>query len=160
EALGARTGVAVCDGSGRVLFRHRATDTFAPASNLKLLTAAAVLQGLGPDFTFNTTFAWRAGRLVVAASGDPNWIHDTPNDPATVCAAVAQALQRLGVKRLAGIDLQPGTFTGPGRPPTWPQDQLQTYYCAPTGPFVLEQGTFHVRIEARGGDTAAVAIAA
>lgn len=160
EALGARTGIAVCDSDGRVLFRHRATDLFAPASNMKLLCAAAVLQGLGPDYAFTTTFAWRNGRLVIAASGDPNWIHDTEHDPARVFAAVAQALQRLGVKRLAGIDLQPGSFTGPARPATWPQDQLQAWYCAPTGPFVLEQGTFHVRIEARGGDHAAVAIAA
>ena len=64
EALGARTGVAVCDAGGRWLFRHAAGDAFAPASNMKVLTAAAVVNGLGADFHFTTTFALRGGRLV------------------------------------------------------------------------------------------------
>ena len=70
EALGARTGVAVCDAGGRWLFRHAAGDAFAPASNMKVLTAAAVVNGLGADFHFTTTFALRGGRLVVVASGE------------------------------------------------------------------------------------------
>lgn len=160
EALGARTGVVVCESDGSVLLRVRATEGFAPASNMKLLTAAALVDGLGADFRFTTRFSLRGGRLVVAASGDPNWIHETPSDGAVVFAAVARSLQRLGVKTIAGIDLDAGTFTGPARPATWPQDQLQTYYCAPTGPFVLEQGTFALRLESRGGDSAAVAFAA
>jgi D-alanyl-D-alanine carboxypeptidase/D-alanyl-D-alanine-endopeptidase (penicillin-binding protein 4) len=160
EALGARTGVAVCSSDGTVLFRARATEGFAPASNMKLLTAVSVIDGLGAEFRFTTRFALRGGRLVVTASGDPNWIHDTTSDPALVFGAVARALQRLGVKAIAGIDLDAGTFTGPARPATWPQDQLQTYYCAPTGPFVLEQGTFALRLESRSGDNAAVTIAA
>ncbi|MEO6596135.1 MAG: D-alanyl-D-alanine carboxypeptidase/D-alanyl-D-alanine-endopeptidase [Planctomycetota bacterium] len=151
EALGAQTGVAVCDHEGRVLYRHRATEAFAPASNMKVLTAAAVLRGLGADYEFATRFELRKGRLAVTASGDPNWIRDTANAPERVFGAVAAALQRLGVKAIAGIDLLPGTFVGPLRPATWPQDQLYTYYSAPTGPFVLEQGTLVVGIDARGG---------
>ena len=160
EALGARTGVAVCDATGAVLFRTRAAEGFAPASNMKLLTASAVVAGLGASHAFTTSFRLRSGRLVVIASGDPNWIQDTVNDSAHVFAAVARALQRLAVTSLAGIDLDQGTFLGPGRPPTWPQDQLQTYYCAPTGPFVLEQGTFALRLESRGGAAANVQIVA
>jgi D-alanyl-D-alanine carboxypeptidase/D-alanyl-D-alanine-endopeptidase (penicillin-binding protein 4) len=158
EALGARTGVAVCEPDGTVLHRHRALEAFVPASNMKLLTAAAVLRGLGPDFVFRTRFALRAGVLVVGASGDPNWIRDTPHDPALVFAAAARALRARGVRTLAGITLDAGAFTGPSRPPTWPQDQLQNRYCAPTGPFVLEQGTFALRLEARGGEHAQVGL--
>lgn len=154
EALGARTGVAVCDDDGQPLFRHRVREAFAPASNMKLLTAAAVLSGLGADFEFHTTFALRAGRLVVLASGDPNWIHGTADDPVLVFAAVGKALVARGVTALRGIDLEAGTFTGPTRPPTWPQDQLHTYYCAPTGPFVLEQGVFVLRLAAADGGVA------
>lgn len=151
EALGARTGVVVCDGDGRVLHRHRATEAFAPASNMKLLTAAAVLEGLGADFEWRTVFRLRGGRLQVVASGDPNWIHGTVHAPELVFGAVAAALQRLGVTALAGIDLERGSFQGPERPATWPQDQLQAYYCAPTGPFVLDQGTIVVAIDAGSG---------
>ncbi len=160
EALGARTGVAVCEADGTVLYRHRALEAFAPASNMKLLTAAAVLRGLGAGFEFRTRFRLRGGRLVVEAGGDPNWIHGTAHDPAAVFAAVARALRERSVHTLAGIELAAGAFTGPGRPATWPQDQLQNDYCAPTGPFVLEQGTFTLRLEARGGDHAHVALVA
>lgn len=151
ESLGARTGVAVCDEQGAVLYRHRATEAFAPASNMKVLTAAAVLQGLGADFAFTTTFALRGGRLVVTASGDPNWITGGEHDPARVFAAVAIALRRAGVTSVADVVLDRGTFTGPDRPLTWPQDQLYTYYCAPTGPFVLEQGTLAVTLSPGDG---------
>lgn len=150
EALGARCGVAVCDPGGRWLYRHGAGEALAPASNMKVLTAAAVVNGLGADFHFVTTFALRNGRLRVIASGDPNWLQDTLHDSAHVFAAVARALAQKGVAAVGGIDLDAGNFTGPSRPATWPQDQLQTYYCAPTGPFVLEQGTFALRVEARG----------
>jgi D-alanyl-D-alanine carboxypeptidase/D-alanyl-D-alanine-endopeptidase (penicillin-binding protein 4) len=160
EALGARTGVAVVDAVGKIRYRHRATETFVPASNMKLLTATASLQGLGADFRFTTRFRLRAGKLVVEASGDPNWRAGTVHDPAVVFATVAAELARLGVRNLAGIELEAGTFVGPNRPPSWPQDQLQTYYCAPTGGFVLESGTFSVRIRSGGGAAAEVEIAA
>ena len=156
EALGARTGVVVCESDGHVVYRSRATETVAPASNMKVLTAAAVLQGLGADFVFVTTFALRGGRLVVTASGDPNWEHETAHDPGAVFAAVANALRQRGVRTLAGLDLEAGDFTGPLRPATWPQDQLQTYYCAPTGPFVLDQGTFVLRLHGGSGNQASV----
>ncbi|MBL8730018.1 MAG: D-alanyl-D-alanine carboxypeptidase/D-alanyl-D-alanine-endopeptidase [Planctomycetes bacterium] len=156
EALGARTGVAVCDGDGRLLYGHRVGEAFAPASNMKLLSATAVLDGLGVDHRFTTTFRLRGGRLVVEASGDPNWIQGTADAPERVFAEVAAALRRRGVGAIAGIDLDPGTFVGPSRPAGWPQDQLYTYYCAPTGPFVLEQGTFVLGIEAGAGAAAQV----
>jgi D-alanyl-D-alanine carboxypeptidase/D-alanyl-D-alanine-endopeptidase (penicillin-binding protein 4) len=153
EALGARTGVAVCDSDGRLLYGHRVGEAFAPASNMKLLAATAVLDGLGIDHRFTTRFRLRGGRLVVEASGDPNWIHGTANAPERVFADVAAALRRRGITTLAGIDLDPGSFVGL-RPPGWPQDQLYTYYCAPTGPFVLEQGTFVLGIAAAADATA------
>lgn len=160
EARGVRTGVAICDSGGGVLYRHRAAEAFAPASNLKVLTAAAVLRGLGADHRFRTAFRLVGGRLVVTASGDPNWIADSAHAPARVFGAVAGALARAGVTAIDGIDLEPGSFVGPTRPPTWPSDQLHTYYCAPTGPFVLEQGTFVLRLEAGEGTDAAVTLLA
>jgi len=153
EALGARTGVVVCDANGKLLHRHRALEAFAPASNMKLLTAAAVLAGLGADFRFTTVFELKNGRLVVHASGDPNWIHDTDHAPERACGDVATRLQPAGVCTITGIELDRGTFRGPDRPADWPQDQLFTYYCAPTGAFVLEQGTIAVAIEATAGAT-------
>ena len=156
EARGVRTGVAVCDSAGRVLFRHRAAEAFAPASNMKLLTAAGVLHGLGAEFEFRTVFQVRDGELVVVASGDPNWLHDTEHDPERVFGNVARELRARNVSAVRSIRLVAGPFTGPTRPPTWPQDQLHTYYCAPTGGFVLEQGTFKLAIAPSGTEHARV----
>lgn len=160
EARAVRTGVAVCDEDGTVLYRHRAAEAFVPASNMKLLTAAGVLHGLGQDFTFRTVFRVVDGELLVDASGDPNLLHDTEHDPITVFANVARELRSRDIHTLRNVRLLPGTFTGPTRPPTWPQDQLHTYYCAPTSGFVLELGTFVMSIQRSGGRNALVQLVA
>ncbi|MFT4514162.1 MAG: D-alanyl-D-alanine carboxypeptidase/D-alanyl-D-alanine-endopeptidase (penicillin-binding protein 4) [Planctomycetota bacterium] len=160
EARAVRTGVAVCDADGAVLYRHRASEAFVPASNMKLLTAAGVLHGLGQDFAFCTVFRVVDGELLVTASGDPNLLHGTEHDPVTVFGHVARELRSRDIHSLRSVRLLAGTFTGPTRPPTWPQDQLHTYYCAPTSGFVLEQGTFVMSIQRSGGRNALVQLVA
>jgi len=152
EAMGVRTGLMVVDADGRVLHGHRSSESFRPASNLKLLTAAALLAGLGGDFHFVTRFELGQGRLIVRASGDPNWIDQTDYAPQVMFRGLVAALQRASVTSLRGIDLDRGSFSGPLRPPGWPADQSDRYYCAPTGPFVVEQGSFVLRIAAGAGD--------
>jgi D-alanyl-D-alanine carboxypeptidase/D-alanyl-D-alanine-endopeptidase (penicillin-binding protein 4) len=150
EQLGARTGVAAVELDGAWRHRHRATERFLPASNMKLLSAAAVLHGLGRDFQFETRFELRGGRLIVVAGGDPNWITGTAHSPEVLWRGVIAALLRQGVRSLRGVTLDERPFTGPSRPPTWPQDQLDTYYCAPTGGLVLDQGTFRIAVKPTG----------
>lgn len=68
-------------GSGRIIYQHNATEKFSPASTLKLFTAAAALNYLGPNFTFLTEFLTNAmpsqnsnvlaGNLYIKFSGDP-----------------------------------------------------------------------------------------
>ncbi len=153
EALHARTGVAAVELDGTWRHRHRQDESFVPASNMKLVTAAAVLHGLGSEFAFVTPFALRDGRLVGTAGGDPNWIADTATGPEQLYRGLVAALQRRSVTAIAGVELDLATFVGPSRPKTWPADQLDTYYCAPTGGFVLQQGTFVLRL--RPGSAAA-----
>ncbi len=65
---------------GKVLFKRDADHFFHPASNMKLLTTAAALELVGPDFIFRTTIesdkapdaAGRVGDLVLVGRGDPN----------------------------------------------------------------------------------------
>ncbi len=160
EARSVRTGVVACDKNGKVLYRHRALEAFTPASNMKVFTAAAVLDGLGSDFEFVTAFRVQDGELIVEASGDPNLINETASDPAKVLFAVSCKLRSLGIEQLRGVRLAPGSFTGPTRPPTWPTDQQHAYYCAPTSGFAMQQGTFVVSLKNSGGNNATLELVA
>jgi serine-type D-Ala-D-Ala carboxypeptidase/endopeptidase (penicillin-binding protein 4) len=65
---------------GKILYQRDANHLFHPASNMKLLTTAAALELVGPDFIFRTTVetdkapdaAGRVGDLVLVGRGDPN----------------------------------------------------------------------------------------
>jgi D-alanyl-D-alanine carboxypeptidase/D-alanyl-D-alanine-endopeptidase (penicillin-binding protein 4) len=78
---GARLGVLVESlKSGEVLYERNADSLFIPASNMKIVTGAAALSLLGPDFEFRTVLASNGrragpvldGDLVVRGSGDPS----------------------------------------------------------------------------------------
>ncbi len=152
EHLGIRTGVAVVAvDDGRTVAGFRAGEATLPASNQKLLTVAAFLDALGTDYRFHTGFRVHDGVLEIRAGGDPDWITGESTDPAGLFAGVAARLRGAGVTALRDVRLVAGPFDGPIRPDGWPQDQLWTYYCAPTGGLVLDQGLWVVEI-ADGGD--------
>src|SRR5690242_8609305 len=55
SGLAGKVGVHVVDAAtGREIFRHRSDQPMNPASNQKLVTAAAALHHLGPSFTITT----------------------------------------------------------------------------------------------------------
>ncbi len=65
--------------SDKLVFEQNATQSFTPASNLKLVTTAATLEGLGADYRFKTSVMYSGeiaagifnGVLLVKGSGDP-----------------------------------------------------------------------------------------
>lgn len=102
--------------SGRVLFAHNAELPFNPASNIKLATAAAALEGLGPRYRFTTEVFGQLHRGVAAGlylrgSGDPSL------NTARLAAVVA-ALKRLGLREVRGpLYLDLTRFEGDNDPP-------------------------------------------
>ena len=105
--------VEVADGT-TALVAQQDTVPLAPASNMKLLTAAAALDVLGPDTRLSTRFAAAAapvggtvaGDLFVVGGGDPLLTTDTYAarqtngvPPATDLEAVADQLVAAGVTR-------------------------------------------------------------
>ncbi len=77
--LGDRIGIAVLDATtGAEIFAHGAERPLNPASNMKLVTAAAALAALGADFQLRTGLYGRvvgdtvAGGLVLRGFGDPS----------------------------------------------------------------------------------------
>ncbi len=70
-------GVALQDADGRTLLQWNAERLFVPASNQKVLTAAAALELLGPDYRFATLVRRTSPRsLTLVCSGDPSLTSD------------------------------------------------------------------------------------
>jgi len=134
-----------------------------PASNQKLLTAAAALRRLGRDYKFETTVA-RApnGDLVVIGSGDPNlsgrWFG---GDPKKVLLRLADDLAAHGVTRVDGdLVLDASRFDDVFVHPDWPADQLDRWYAAPVAGLVYNDSCWDVTVHpgARAGAAARVAV--
>jgi D-alanyl-D-alanine carboxypeptidase/D-alanyl-D-alanine-endopeptidase (penicillin-binding protein 4) len=111
------------------------------ASVTKLISSAAALHYLGPDYKFRTTL-WRRGdirdgnlqgSLLVVGGGDPNIsgrFHE--DDSFAVFDRWAQGLRQAGVVRVSGdLILNASSFDGIYRHPDWPVDRDTRWYQAP-----------------------------
>ena len=140
------TQAAVCvarltpDGP-EVLVDLDADAPLAPASNMKLLTTAAALDRLGPDFAFETTLAVEPGpaggapSLRVTGSGDPGFgdpelLDEDGLDPGDLVDRWVDAARATGVPRFAQLRLDDAVFDRDFVHPDWPADQLNRWYCA------------------------------
>ena len=99
-----RVGIAVGTVDAPPLYRHGAGVARIPASNQKLLTAAAAILKLGADFEFATRVGLTPeGHLVVVGDGDPNfsgrWFDGDPN---VVLKRFARDVARRGVTEIKG----------------------------------------------------------
>lgn len=120
-ALGELVSVTVLDGaSGARLFVHRPDLALNPASNQKLVTAAAVLARMGPEARFRTGLYGRlegdavVGGLVLRGVGDPSLRQAD-------LVELARDLDRRGVRRVDGVVVDATYFDEPILPPAFDQ---------------------------------------
>ncbi|MEM9799866.1 MAG: D-alanyl-D-alanine carboxypeptidase/D-alanyl-D-alanine-endopeptidase [Planctomycetota bacterium] len=142
--------------SGRVLLDRSADVPLVPASNLKLLTAAAALVTLGSAGEFVTRFETDArveggvleGDLVVRAGGDPLYRREGDGSLDAWLDPLAAGLRDAGIERIAGtITLDEGGWLVPGPGPEWPApSQFWTDYCAFSGAFSANGSCFRATI--------------
>ncbi|MFN7943220.1 MAG: D-alanyl-D-alanine carboxypeptidase/D-alanyl-D-alanine-endopeptidase [Thermoanaerobaculia bacterium] len=150
-------GVDIVDLSdGRTVFEYAADEKRILASNTKLLTTATALATLGPEYKFSTGLAIRGaveagtleGDLAVLGGGDPNIsgrFHD--GDSFAVFREWAAALKSQGIERVTGdLLLVNGLFREPRVHPSWPRDQLTTWYEAPVEALSFEDNCVLVRV--------------
>jgi D-alanyl-D-alanine carboxypeptidase/D-alanyl-D-alanine-endopeptidase (penicillin-binding protein 4) len=113
---GDRVAVSVLDADGTSVFARRASRMLLPASTLKLVTAAAALARLGPDFRYTTSVqAVRlpnrrgvvSGDLVLVGGADPTlgtpaFGRVEPDRPRTPLEHLAALVRAAGVRRVTG----------------------------------------------------------
>jgi D-alanyl-D-alanine carboxypeptidase/D-alanyl-D-alanine-endopeptidase (penicillin-binding protein 4) len=131
EALaGARAAVCVRRVSdGHELFAREADLQLIPASNLKIVTTAAALRYLGPDFRFVTDAYLTPGtpaELDVVGFGDPYLVPER-------LWYLATRIYFAGVREVGDVVVDDSYFAGPRFAGGVEQDPSDSAYMAPTG---------------------------
>lgn len=120
---------------GSQIYAYRAKQALIPASNMKLVTTAAALDLLGPEFTYVTRVCLWDANLVIIGSGDP-LLADSKTDanygraPGWVLQQIGSALARIQINSIQDIILDTSVFDDQRVHPNWPADQLNRWYAA------------------------------
>lgn len=151
------TGVAVVSlKSGQLLYGRNATRPLMPASNLKLLTSAAALTLLGPDFAFRTavyadapvTDGFVGGRLYMKGFGDPDL------DQGRI-EAIAGELYRKGVRQVGDVVADESFFDSQRRGLGWKARYEGMSYSAPISALSVTQNVQKIWIKGSAPGSAA-----
>lgn len=142
--------IQVRDVDGNVILSRNAGKVVRPASNLKMLTASAILAQLGPEYRFETMLSatgsqqdnrW-VGDLHVVGSGDPSIHAAEDGDPLFLFESWVKAFDSLGVSVIDGNLIGwNGRFDEKPYPKGWEWDDL-TYYYAPE----IDALSFHMNV--------------
>ena len=152
----ARVGVLMQDiGSGRVLYERASHEGYNVASNAKIITIAAALALLGPDFRYRTAVLAEAVNERGVITGD--LYLQSQGDPSLTTAgleALAGELVAAGVTGVRGDLIVDDTyFDDHVSPPHFDEQPLeQAAFRAPVGAVSLERNAFTIVVRpARGG---------
>jgi serine-type D-Ala-D-Ala carboxypeptidase/endopeptidase (penicillin-binding protein 4) len=156
-------------GTDETLFSHNADRLFVPASNMKLITGATVLQVLGPDYRYRTTVSAAGpiqggvlrGPLVVRGFGDPTVSDRFDTDPRQRFRLFADSLRARGITRVAGgIIGVDSAFTDGPLGSGWAWDDVLAYYASEFGALQFNEGAVSLTVAPSGrvGDPAVVII--
>jgi D-alanyl-D-alanine carboxypeptidase/D-alanyl-D-alanine-endopeptidase (penicillin-binding protein 4) len=122
---------------GSVVFSHNADELLNPASNVKLVTSAAALVTLGPEYRFETEFlveqesdGFKAKTLYVRGKGDPSINTER-------LYGIVSDLFHTGLREVQDIVVDDSWFDAERTPPGFDQEDSDRAYMAPTGALSL-----------------------
>ncbi|WP_343318745.1 D-alanyl-D-alanine carboxypeptidase/D-alanyl-D-alanine-endopeptidase [Arthrobacter sp. TMP15] len=138
--------------TGETLFSQDGEKARTPASNLKLLTAGAVLKTLGPSTQFSTQAiaGSKANEIVLLAGGDSLLTAGASRADstmghaglATLAQQTAKTLATAGVTGPATLSIDDTLFTGPALNPKWGDGDVEVGEIAPIFPMALYAGRY------------------
>ena len=141
------------------VYARNAERSFVPASNVKLLTAAAALDRLGADFRYETRVyvdgpvknGVLKGNVIVRGSGDPSLGgYEQREDPTQVFRAWADSLRRRGIRHIEGdliADDRPYSDRPMGE--GWSWDWVPYYFAAEPNGLVFNSNTIDLVVAGR-----------
>ncbi len=149
----------VRNASGDVLEEYNGDYLIRPASNLKLVTSAAFLDQLGPDFQFETSLygsgeqsgeRWD-GDLYIRGAGDPSINGEAYDDPLFLFQRWFSILDSMGVEVIDGnIIGHHGYFDDVPYPRGWEWDDLSYYYAPEISALSFNQNVVDLEVRADG----------
>ena len=120
--------------SGDILYQKNADKSMIPASNMKVITTAAALHYLGPNYVFQTKIGLLDDDLVIIGAGDPLLAEPKldPQDPRSlnrIFDEIIAALQNAGVTAVDDVVIDVSFFDSNRVHSSWPKDQLNQWYA-------------------------------
>ena len=121
--------------TGAVIYSHNASAPMTPASNMKLVTTAAALNYLGPDFTYLTGVGLIGDSIAVIGSGDPLLgdkltLQKNNLDAGWVLKNIAEILRKNNVTTISDVIIDDTVFDDELVQPSWPKKELNRWYAA------------------------------
>ncbi len=123
--------------NGSTLAELNADKPLIPASIMKCVTTATLLDRMSEDARFHTRVYTTGpvrdgvleGNVVVVGSGDPSLNSRHVDGNSDICAEIAEALAREGVSTIGGrIVVDEEVWSGPAIPPSWMSGDLPHAY--------------------------------
>lgn len=136
--------------------------SFSPGSSMKLLTTAAALDLLGPDFTYKTSVEFAGnlakktihGNLIVRGSGDPtigSHFSGDPKDPTAVFRKWARQIKKNGFNSIVGsVMADDSYFDKQVELKNWPLQERGEWYVAQISAITFNDNCINILFD-KGG---------
>jgi len=140
----------------RPIIQRHSSQSFIPASTMKVVTTGAALDLLGPEFVFETRVSWHpaTGDLVIHGAGDPTLGRGGWEETFDEWLA---GLRTHGIREVRGrVIADESAWTPEDVPGGWTWLDLGNYYAPSLTPLAFHDNEFRLwfRLRGRPGDPA------
>ncbi len=123
--------------TGETIASHNTASPLVPASIMKSVSTASLLQKVGADYRYHTRvyidgpldMGILRGNLIILGGGDPS-LHSVAEPYGTdITEEIKEILQNMGIHKIDGkIIVDNSEFSGPARPASWMQADFKESY--------------------------------
>jgi D-alanyl-D-alanine carboxypeptidase/D-alanyl-D-alanine-endopeptidase (penicillin-binding protein 4) len=155
-------GIRIVDPErGQILYSRHAHLKFVPASNQKILSAAAALHLLGPDYRYETHLKavgpvsaagdTLRGDLLLVPSGDPTLSERFYPSAEAPLDSLAEQVWASGIRAVNGrLVVDASTWDSTSVPGTWEVDDLTAAFASTGGLFAIAEGVMTAEVTGAG----------